>query len=168
MGPAQVNLLQTGSPGCLRRSGPAARAQPLGGRGWGPVSDEECEGGAWQGSRAEGPARVGAWRSAPGGRPEIWACRVSSRRCGRVPQDAQEGGCFLLRPWRLVGAWYVTVRRPLSRPALGDPRGCKPARLLCPWASGGKNPGVGCHVPSSRNLPSPGIEPGSPTSQAES
>ena len=26
------------------------------------------------------------------------------------------------------------------------PRGLQPARLLCPWGSPGKNPGVGCHA----------------------
>ena len=37
-------------------------------------------------------------------------------------------------------------------------QGLKPARLLCPWDSPGKNTRVGCHT-SSRNLPDPGTEP---------
>ena len=32
-----------------------------------------------------------------------------------------------------------------SCPTLCDPMDCKPARLLCPWDSPGKNTGVGCH-----------------------
>ena len=28
---------------------------------------------------------------------------------------------------------------------LGDPVDCSPTKLLCPWDSPGKNPGVGCH-----------------------
>ena len=39
------------------------------------------------------------------------------------------------------------------------PHGLQPARLPCPWDSPGKNPGVGA-IPSSRDLPDPGINPG--------
>ena len=34
----------------------------------------------------------------------------------------------------------------LLRPALCDPYGLWPARLLCPWDFPGKNTGVGCHA----------------------
>ena len=40
--------------------------------------------------------------------------------------------------------------------------------LLCPWNSLGKSTGVGCHFPLQRDLPDPGIEPGSPALQADS
>ena len=40
-------------------------------------------------------------------------------------------------------------------------------RLLPPWDSPGKSTGVGCHFPSPGDLPNPGIEPGSPTFQAD-
>ena len=50
------------------------------------------------------------------------------------------------------------------------PHGLQPARLLCPWDSPGKNPGVG-RMPSSRGSPDPGMETASgvsPTLQADS
>ena len=47
------------------------------------------------------------------------------------------------------------------------PYGLQPARLLCPWNFPDKNTGVGCH-PFSRDLPDPGIEPGSPALQVDS
>ena len=49
-----------------------------------------------------------------------------------------------------------------------QPRGLEPARLLCPWNSPGKNPGVGCHYLLQGNCPDPRIEPGSPVLQADS
>ena len=45
------------------------------------------------------------------------------------------------------------------------PYGLQPARLLCPWDSPGKNLGV-VAMPSSRELPDPGIEPMFPRSLA--
>ena len=36
-----------------------------------------------------------------------------------------------------------------------------------PWDSPGKSTRVGCHFPSSGDLPDPGIEPGSPAFQAD-
>ena len=44
----------------------------------------------------------------------------------------------------------------------------QPARLLCPWDFSGKNTGVRCHFSFPGNLPDPGIEPLSPTLQADS
>ena len=46
------------------------------------------------------------------------------------------------------------------------PHGLWPARLLWPWDSPGKHTGVGCHFPSSGNLPNPGIKPTSLSSPA--
>ena len=40
--------------------------------------------------------------------------------------------------------------------------------LLCPWDSPGKKNGVGCHLLLQGNFPTPGMESGSPASQAES
>ena len=41
-----------------------------------------------------------------------------------------------------------------------------PARLLCPWDSPGKKPGVGA-MPFSRDLPDTGIKPQSPALEAD-
>ena len=46
------------------------------------------------------------------------------------------------------------------------PYGLYPSRLLCPWDSLGKN--IGKAIPFSRGSSQPGIEPGSPASQADS
>ena len=48
------------------------------------------------------------------------------------------------------------------------PHGLWPAGLLCPWDSPGKNTGVGCHFLLQGIFPTGGIEPGSPTLQADS
>ena len=40
--------------------------------------------------------------------------------------------------------------------------------MVCPWDSPGKNTGVDCHSLLQGNLPNPGIESGSPVSQADS
>ena len=45
--------------------------------------------------------------------------------------------------------------------------GLQPTRLLCPWDSPGKNPGVGCHALLQGTFPR-GIKPRSPTLQADS
>ena len=48
------------------------------------------------------------------------------------------------------------------------PHGLYTARLLCPQDFPGKNTGVGKPFPSPGDLPDPGIEPRSPTWQADS
>ena len=48
------------------------------------------------------------------------------------------------------------------------PDGLQPIRLLCPWDSPSKNTGVGCHALLQGGLPDPGMEPRSPTLQADS
>ena len=48
-----------------------------------------------------------------------------------------------------------------------QPHELQPTRLLPPWDSPGKSTGVGCHFPSSGDLPDPGIEPRSPAFQAD-
>ena len=48
------------------------------------------------------------------------------------------------------------------------PHGLQPARLLCPWDSPDRYSGVGCHALLQGNLPDPGIEPRSPSLQADS
>ena len=47
-----------------------------------------------------------------------------------------------------------------------QPHGLYSTRLLCPWASPGKNTGVGCHALLQRNLPNSAIEPRSLMSPA--
>ena len=42
------------------------------------------------------------------------------------------------------------------------PRGLKPARLLCPWNSPGKNTGVGCHALLQGISPTQGLKPDVP------
>ena len=51
----------------------------------------------------------------------------------------------------------VVVVQLLSGVKLLRPHVLQPARLLCPWASLGKNTGVGCPPPG--DLPNPGIKP---------
>ena len=48
------------------------------------------------------------------------------------------------------------------------PYGLYPTRLLCPWDSPGKNIGAGCQFFLQGIFPDPGLEPGSPTLQADS
>jgi len=53
------------------------------------------------------------------------------------------------------------------------PDGLQPTRLLCPWSSPGKNPGVGCHfllqaIFLTQGTSSQPIEPGFPKLQADS
>ena len=55
-----------------------------------------------------------------------------------------------------------------SCPTLATPWTEEPGRLLCPWDSPGENTEVGCHFLSPRDLPNPGIEPGSPALLADS
>ena len=52
--------------------------------------------------------------------------------------------------------------KSLSRVRLCDPMDCS-----LPWDSPGKSTGVGCHFLPQGNLPNPGIEPRSPTFQAD-
>ena len=55
-----------------------------------------------------------------------------------------------------------------SCPTLCDPVDCRSHQApLCPWDSPGKNTGVGCHFLLQWNLPNPGIEPRSPTLEAD-
>ena len=50
-----------------------------------------------------------------------------------------------------------------------QPHGLQGARLLCPWHSPGKNTEVAYYAcPTPGDLPNPGIEPRSPTLQADS
>ena len=55
-----------------------------------------------------------------------------------------------------------------SYPALLWRYGLKPARLLCPWNSPGKNTRVDCHFLLQGNLPNSEMEPTSPSLQADS
>ena len=51
---------------------------------------------------------------------------------------------------------------------LCDPMDCSPSDSSVHGDSPGKNTGVGCHALLQGNLPNPGIEPRSPTLQADS
>ena len=55
----------------------------------------------------------------------------------------------------------------LNSPTLCDPRDCSPTRLLCPWGFSEQEYWSGLPFPSPRDLPDPGIKPGSPTLQAD-
>ena len=48
------------------------------------------------------------------------------------------------------------------------PHGLEPTRFFCTWDFPGQNTGAGCHFPFLGDLPDPGIEPESPTLQADS
>ena len=51
----------------------------------------------------------------------------------------------LRKPLVMTWKWrFETVSRSVMSNSL-PPHGLKPARLLCPWDSPGKNAGVGCH-----------------------
>ena len=53
-----------------------------------------------------------------------------------------------------------------SCPTLCNPMDCKPIRLLCPWDSPSKNPGVGCHFLLQGIFPTQGQNPCSLKSSA--
>ena len=55
-----------------------------------------------------------------------------------------------------------------SCPTLCDPRNCSPARLLCPCGFSRPEYWRGLSCPPPGDLPNPGIEPRSPTLQADS
>ena len=58
--------------------------------------------------------------------------------------------------------WKKCQSVALSCPALCNPMGCSPPRLLCPWDSPGQNTGVGCHLLLQGIFPTPGSNPGLP------
>ena len=62
--------------------------------------------------------------------------------------------CLLLVIW--------CAQLPQSCLTLFDPMECKPARLLCPWDSPGKNTGMGCHSLLQGIFPTQGLNPGLP------
>ena len=55
-----------------------------------------------------------------------------------------------------------------SRPALLQPHGLQPTRLLCPWDFPGRNTGVGCHCLLQGTFPTQGWNPGLLHWQADS
>ena len=55
-----------------------------------------------------------------------------------------------------------------SCPTLCDPHGLQPTRLLCPWGFSRQEYWSGLPCPPPGDLPNPGIEPRSPTVQADS
>ena len=65
-----------------------------------------------------------------------------------------------------LGQWVVDVAGTPGIVAFSEAAGLQPTRFLCPWDSPGKNTGVGIPVPSSTDLPDPGIEPASLLSPA--
>ena len=62
--------------------------------------------------------------------------------------------CLLLVIW--------CAQLPQSCLTLFDPMECKPARLLCPWDSPGKNTGMGCHSLLQGIFPTQGLNLGLP------
>ena len=78
-----------------------------------------------------------------------------------------------LRNLMELGAWYGWPLLTLDCAMLAcsvvsdslRPHGLYPARLLCPWASPGKNDGVGCHFPLQGITPTQGLSPGLPHCQ---
>ena len=65
------------------------------------------------------------------------------------------------------GKCYAALGCSVTSDSL-QPHGLQPTRLLCPRNSPGKNTGVGCHALLQVNLPNLGIDPRSPTLQADS
>ena len=73
----------------------------------------------------------------------------------------QPGGSFHFNP--LINfLWKWSASRSVVSNSL------QPHRLHSPWNSPGRNTGVGWPFPSPGDLPNPGIEPRSPTLQADS
>ena len=62
--------------------------------------------------------------------------------------------------WTELSKCEVKVLVTQSHLTLPDPMDCKPARLLCPWDSPGKNSGVACHALLWGNFPTQGWNPG--------
>ena len=65
---------------------------------------------------------------------------------------------------RSINAWSWQAEN-VSLSVVSDslwPHGLKPARVLCPWDSPGKNTGVGCYALLQEIFPNPGIKPRSP------
>ena len=59
--------------------------------------------------------------------------------------------------WMALSTWSVLVSQSCSTLW---PQGLKPARLLCPWDSPGKNTGVGCHCLFQGIFPTQGLNQG--------
>ena len=82
----------------------------------------------------------------------------SSSLTGKIPWTEEPGG-------------LQSESASASEVAQSRPRGVWPTRLLRPWDSPGKNTGVGCHFLLQEIFPTqgsnPGIEPGSPTLEAD-
>ena len=70
--------------------------------------------------------------------------------------------CILCHHLSILVKWSCSVVSDSFRLC-----GLQPPRLLCPWDSPGKNTWVGCHFLLQGDLPNSGIEPGSPTLQAD-
>ena len=97
--------------------------------------------------RAQLMAGYTLWVSSDVRWPDI--CLKSSSKWEKWPQSVQASA---------VPLWRACV---LSRSVMSgslQPHGLYPARLLCPWDSPGKNPGVGYHFLLQGNLPDPGIK----------
>ena len=71
-------------------------------------------------------------------------------------------GCHFLIPGKMVVFELIILVK------LCNPMDCSPPGSSSPWNSPGKNTGVCCHALLQGNLPDPGIEPRSPTLQADS
>ena len=76
---------------------------------------------------------------------------------------------FLKSPTRWIWvsplSWWALCCAVLSHSVVSDSlwlHGLRPARLLCPWDSPGKNTGVGCHALLQGIFPTQGLNPGLP------
>ena len=58
--------------------------------------------------------------------------------------------------YTLFVCWCLVTK---SCPALLQPHGLQPTRLLCPWDFPGKNTGVGCHFLLQGIFPTQGLNP---------
>ena len=79
-----------------------------------------------------------------------------------------EMGHWQPKPWE---EFLGVSPHVLSSPVVSNswrPCGLQPARLLCPWGFARQKHWSGLPCPPPGNLPDPGIEPGSPTLQADS
>ena len=89
------------------------------------------------------PREPGAWSVKQGRRLELEKSHWSWRHL--TWESTEESSCIV----RVSIRWKYKVRACSVTSVVSDSlrhHGLQPTRLLCPWASPGKNTGVGCHA----------------------
>ena len=87
----------------------------------------------------------------------VWKCNLRAKSAqlqerhiillqGLILWGKPQHSSFWLATWHPPGDNAFFLRTLQSCPTLWRHYGLRPARLLCPWDSPGKNTGVGCHA----------------------